>query len=188
MSGDDRYCYPGTFVLRNLLELENSEQLDIAERGLVLRRFNEGAPSGRFDLKHLRAIHFHLFQDVYDWAGELREVEISKGGNTFMFRKYIETGMSDVYRRLTEWKMLRALDADAFAAKAGEIIGDINHIHPFREGNGRTQMTYLIQLGEQAGHEIDVTRIKRDVWYPASIASHSGNFAPMGAAIRSAIA
>src|SRR5690606_15090999 len=49
-------------------------------------------PSGSFDLKHLRAIHRHLFQDVYDWAGELRTVEIFKGGSQFQFRQYIATG------------------------------------------------------------------------------------------------
>ncbi len=105
-----------------------------------------------------------------------------------MFRKFIETGMADVHRPLSEWKFLRDLDAKCFASKAGEIIGDINHIHPFREGNGRTQMTCLMQLGEQAEHEIDVTRIKRDVWYAASIASHDGNYTVMAAAIRAAIA
>ncbi len=63
---------------------------------MVGDRIAEGVPKGSFDLAHLRAIHRHLFQDVYDWAGELRTVEIFKGGNQFQFRQYIPTGMADV--------------------------------------------------------------------------------------------
>jgi cell filamentation protein len=184
---EDPYVYPGTEVLKNKLGLTDFEELDRWEREYVVKRFRDGAPTGKFDLKHLRAIHHHLFQDIYEWAGQLREVEISKGGSQFMFRKFIDTGMADVQRRLTEWKFLRGLSEDAFAEKAGEIIGDINHIHPFREGNGRTQMTYLMQLTQQAGHQIDVRKIQREAWYEASRASHSGNFTLMGAAIRQAL-
>ena len=57
-------------------------------------RSREPIPRGAFDLAHLRAIHRHLFQDIYDWAGELRTVEISKGRQQFQFRKFIETGMA----------------------------------------------------------------------------------------------
>jgi len=63
-------------------------------------RIAQGAPLGTFDLAHLRAIHRHLFQDIYDWAGELRTVEIYKGGSQFQFRRYIPTGMTDMHRRL----------------------------------------------------------------------------------------
>jgi cell filamentation protein len=186
MSGDP-YVIPGTTVLRNKFGISDAEELDRWERRRVLERFSEGAPTGKFDLAHLRAIHRHLFQDVYDWAGEIRTLEISKGGTTFMFRRFIEGGMADVHRRLSEWRFLKGLDAAGFAAKAGEIIGDINHIHPFREGNGRTQMTYLVQLGDAAGHEIDVSRIERDIWYAASRAANRGDYSPMAAAIWQAI-
>jgi cell filamentation protein len=124
---------------------------------------------------------------VSEWAGALREVEISKDGTTFMFRRYIETGMADVHRRIVEAGFLRNLDADRFAGKAGEIIGDINHIHSFREGNGRTQLTFLQQLADQASHVIDVRKIDGAAWYEASRAAHRGDFAPMGTAIRQAI-
>jgi cell filamentation protein len=184
---DDPYCFPGTRTLINRLGLTDPGKLDQAERRLVANRFSEGAPTGRFDLKHLRAIHRHLFQDVYDWAGDIRTLEISKGGSQFMFCKFIETGMADVHRRVVESRFLQALSVDSFAAKAGEIIGDINHIHPFREGNGRTQMTYLQQLGEQAGHRIDIRRIHRERWYAASRDAHLGKFNLMAAQIKGAI-
>jgi cell filamentation protein len=92
----DPYHYPGTKVLRNRLGIIEARKLDRLERRMVGDRIAEGAPVGSFDLSHLRAIHRHLFQDIYDWAGELRTVEISKGGSQFQFRQYIPTGMADV--------------------------------------------------------------------------------------------
>jgi cell filamentation protein len=125
------------------LGISDAGKLDRHERRLVADRIAEGVPNGSFDLAHLRAIHHHLFQDVYDWAGELRTVEIFKGGNQFQFRQYIPTGMADVHRRLSRAGFLTRLPASEFARQAGIIIGDVNYIHPFREGNGRTQAQYL---------------------------------------------
>lgn len=88
---DDPYVWPGSDVLRNRLGIRDAADLNVTERRLVLQRAREGVPTGHFDLAHLRAIHRHLFQDVYDWAGEIRTVEIRKGGSQFQFRRYIET-------------------------------------------------------------------------------------------------
>jgi fido (protein-threonine AMPylation protein) len=87
----DPYLIPGIKVLRNRLGMSDARRFDRIERRLVADRIAEGAPIGTFDLTHLRAIHRHLFQDVYDWAGELRTVEINKGGRQFQFRRYIQT-------------------------------------------------------------------------------------------------
>jgi cell filamentation protein len=154
----DPYLIPGTKVPRNRLGISDARKLDRIERRLVADRIAEGAPVGAFDLTHLCAIHRHLFQDVYDWAGELRTVEINKGGHQFQFRRYIQTGMSDVHRCLVQSKFLRTLGPDGFAQQAGVIIGDVNYIHPFREGNGRAQAQYLKQLAAQAGHDLDLRR------------------------------
>lgn len=126
MSGDaaDPYLYPGTTVLRNKLGLRDPDELDRVERRMVQLRIQRGVPGGQFDLAHLRAIHRHLFEHVYDWAGELRTLEISKGGNQFQFRQYIETGMADVHRRLEASGFLRGLARSDFAGEAGKIIGD----------------------------------------------------------------
>lgn len=185
---DDPYVWPGTKVLRNRLGIRDAARLDVEERRLVLVRIREGAPTGCFDLAHLRAIHRHLFQDIYDWAGELRTVEISKGGSRFQFRRFIETGMADVHARLVRARFLRGLNPDAFAAAAGAIMGDVNYVHPFREGNGRTQLLYLEQLAEGADHAIDLTRMTRDRWIPACRAAHGGDYGPMADAIRTALA
>ena len=180
---DDPYVYPGTSILRNRLGITDPEFLDKQERSLVVLRVRRGVPRGTFDLTHLRAIHRHLFQDVYDWAGELRTVEISKGDQQFQFRQYIQTGMADVHRRLVQSRFLKGLIADDFAEQAAVITGDINYIHPFREGNGRTQLQYLKQLAAQAGHTLDLTRIAGPEWIEASILSHAADYRAMAAVI-----
>jgi cell filamentation protein len=177
---DDPYSHPGSSVLRNKLGITAAELLDASERRFVIQRATEGIPKGRFDLTHLRAIHRHLFQDVYDWAGEIRTVEIAKDGHQFQFRRFIETGMEDVHRRLKGANLLRRRGRAAFAAAAGGIIGDVNYVHPFREGNGRAQLYYLEQLAEQAGHKLDLRQLDPDRWIAASRAAHNGDYTPMG--------
>jgi cell filamentation protein len=186
---DPVYCYPPDhLVLRNRLGILDAAELDYNERELVAQRAAENVPTGSFNLAHLRAIHRHLFQDVYDWAGELRTVEIAKGTSQFQFRRYIDTGMADVHRRLVGWRFLKGLDAETFASRAGEIVGDLNYVHPFREGNGRTQALYLAQLAEQAGHPLNLRLIVKSQWLAASIAAHRSDYRPFAACILSALA
>jgi len=180
---DDPYLVPGTSVLKNKLGITDPGKLDDAERLLVSQRLSEGTPKGDFDLAHLQAIHRHLFQDVYEWAGELRTVEIAKGRSQFQFRQYIETGMADVEKRLKEKDNLTGLSRGAFAREAAAIIGDVNYVHPFREGNGRTQMQYLKQLCERAGHPIRIERIRPDEWLKASEEAHQARYEKMAECI-----
>jgi cell filamentation protein len=184
---NDPYIDPVTGVLRNRLGIADAAALDAFERQIVQQRVEEGAPEGKFDLAHLRAIHRHLFQDLYDWAGAVRTVEIAKGSTQFMPRQFIETGMADVHSRLEKASYLRGLTPEAFAEKASEIIGDVNHAHPFREGNGRTQLEYLRQLAEQAGHLFRPERLNPAQWHAASRAAHLGEYQPMASEIRQAL-
>lgn len=184
---DDPYVYPGTRILKNKLDIQDADMLDLAERRLATVRARQGVPQGNFDLRHLKAIHFHLFQDVYEWAGQIRTVEISKGESQFQFRQYIETGMSDIHRRLVKAGLLRGLERSNFAAEAGQIIGDVNYVHPFREGNGRTQLQYLKLLAIQAGHPLDLTKIDATGWLKASREAHLARYALMAEVIDSAL-
>jgi cell filamentation protein len=184
---EDPYVYPGTSVLRNRFGLADAADLDRVERLHTTNRSLEPIPRGSFDLVHLRAIHHHLFQDIYDWAGELRTVEISKGSQQFQLRKFIETGMGDVHGRLVRSRFLKGLSAAAFAEQAAVIVGDINYIHPFREGNGRTQLQYLKQLADKAGHRLDLARIEGPKWIEASVLSHATDYGPMAALIGEAV-
>ena len=188
MSDDDPYLYPGTKTLRNRLGIRSDAELAVAERAMVTQRIAEGVPPGDFDLAHLCAIHRHLFQDVYDWAGKVRTVELGKGGSGFMPRQFIENGMRDVHRRITEGRYLSGLSGTDFATQVGPIIGDVNHAHPFREGKGRTQLQYLKLLAEGAGHALDLRKLEAERWIEASRQANRGNYEPMSGCIVGAIA
>ena len=184
---DDPYLIPGTQVLVNRLNITNAKDLDQAERLLVVQRRIEGPPTENFDLNHLQAIHYHLFQDVYEWAGQLRTVEINKGGSQFQFRQFIQTGMADIHRRLGKKKFLSELSADDFATEVADILSDVNFVHPFREGNGRAQLEYLRQLGLRAGHDINPDNLDPNTWQTASKAAFDGSNLEMAKAILSQV-
>lgn len=114
-------------------------------------------------------------------------MEIAKGNTQFMPRAFIVTGMADVHARIARAGWLRGLTSAGFAEKAGEILGDVNHVHPFREGNGRAQLEYLRQLAAQAGHGLDASRIDASGWHAASRAAHLGDYRPMTDAILRAL-
>ena len=186
---DQIYCYPPKFtVLRNKLGIRDAATLDRAERQIVRQRTVEGVPGGDFDLAHLQKIHRHLFQDLYAWAGEIRTVEIRKDRQQFQFVRFIETGMNDVHRRIVEARYFQSLGPDEFALQVGPIMGDVNYVHPFREGNGRTQLQYLKQLAARAGHRLDLEKVEQAPWMKASRLAHGGDYGPISRSIRDAIA
>jgi cell filamentation protein len=184
---DDPYVYPGTSILRNRRGITDPVELERVERLLTTQRAASGAPTGDFDFVQLRAIHRHLFWRLYDWAGEIRTVEIAKGGHQFMFRQYIGNGMADVHRRIVAAKHFKGARIDALADQVGRIIGDVNYVHPFREGNGRTQLLYLQQLCAVAGHRLALPRIRADAWREASKCAHTADYAPMSQVILAAL-
>jgi cell filamentation protein len=114
-------------------------------------------------------------------------VEIANGGHQLQFRCYISTGMADVHRRLEQSDRLRNLNPAAFAKMAGEIMGDLNYVYPFRDGNGRTQLIYLEQLAAQASHPLEIGQIDPARWIIGSQAAHHGNYEPMANEIERAI-
>lgn len=191
MSNEERdvalYRWPNSSVLRNKLNVKDQDKLDIVERLHVTRRIAQGIPAGQFDLNHLKSIHHHLFQDIYDWAGEIRQVDMNKGGQWFHPHDRIEMGMADIHKRLCAQECLKGLSRIEYAKQAGVILGDINALHPFREGNGRTQLLYLKQLTNEAGHNIDLTKLTREPWIEASIKSHAGDYSLMQEQITNAL-
>jgi cell filamentation protein len=177
----DPYTYPGTDVLRNLADIRDPEALASFEAGQTFARISEldDRPlPGRFDVAHLRAIHKFIFQDVFSWAGDFRTVNISKGGNFFGAAEFIEPALHDFLRRLPGENFLQQLDPQHFACRAGFYLGEINAVHPFREGNGRTQREFIGQLAVTAGYQLDWGRITRDQMISASRTSFkTGNSA-----------
>ena len=173
--GDKKYCYPGTNVLKNKLNIRDLDILHDAERDYSAVRYaeivNRGV-TGDFSLKHLCSIHKQLFKDVYDWAGKIRTVDISKG-TIFCLVQFIEMNFDNLYRQLKEENFLADItDKKQMAYRLAYYLGELNMIHPFREGNGRTQRIYIEQLCLNNGRfEIDFTEATKDEMVNASIYS-----------------
>lgn len=174
-AGDDPYCYPGTAVLKNKPDLRTQEELDAFEAFITAQRAEEPLPTGRLSYAHYCAIHHHLFQDVYEWAGKTRTIRIAKGDSMFCYPENIEKEMRRVLAELAEKDRLRHLDAEAFATAAAHVLAEVNAIHPFREGNGRTQNSFLWLLADQAGHPLNFESLDAAAMLKAMIASFNGD-------------
>lgn len=176
---NDPYCYPGTSVLQNLLGIEDAEILEEVETELTTARADEPLPGGVLDVDHFRAIHHHLFQDLYDWAGQSRTVRTSKGNSHFCFPENIDAQLDKLFAGLAAADYLIDLSAEEFAAAAAEFLATLNFIHAFREGNGRAQLSFLLLLGETAGHALNMDRLDPAAMLEAMIASFHGDEEPL---------
>lgn len=174
---DDPYCHAGSSVLLNRRGITTAVELEEFEVAMVALRFRQPLPAGAFDPAHYRAIHHHLFQDVYDWAGQYRSVRIAKGQSMFCYPEHIAGQMDALFLRLRAAAFEDGADRDMFVTAAADFLAELNAIHPFREGNGRTQLTFLFLLGARAGHPLDMTRIRPEPLMAAMIASFRGELA-----------
>jgi cell filamentation protein len=170
----DPYCYPKTTVLTNRLNLRDQAQLDAFEAEITTQRAAEPLPKGRLSYAHYRAIHRHLFQDVYSWAGKIRTVRISKDGSMFCYPEHIDDEMRKLFGELRDSNYFRKLTCEQFSQKAAHFLSELNAIHPFREGNGRTQLALLILLAERAGHPLTLNDLDPDMMLTAMVTSFSG--------------
>ncbi|MDP9592102.1 adenosine monophosphate-protein transferase [Shinella sp. AETb1-6] len=175
----DPLCYPGTTVLRNILDLRTQDELDEYELAVFLTRSDEPWPPGELDYVHYLALHHHLFQDVYEWAGQVRTIRIGKGGNWFCYPEYIDGEMRRIFGELEETGHLVGLEARDFALKAAHLLAEINAVHPFREGNGRTQLAFLSVLAENANLPFHDDVLDRQRVIGAMVESFSGSEAPL---------
>lgn len=181
---EDPLCYPGSSVLRNKAGLTDQDDLDQFEQLMFLTRSEEPLPEGALDYAHYRATHHHFFQDVYAWAGQPREIRTAKGGNWFCFPEFIDTEMNRIFSELNEESHLsNTKGLQDFAVRAAHYIAEINAVHPFREGNGRCQLTLLDILLQIAGYEMNIDRLDEDAFMKAMIASFEGNERPLVTAI-----
>jgi len=186
-SNSDHYLDRATGVFKNRLGITTEAELENAEADLVLLRLAELSKtpvSGDFSLKHLQAIHKHLFQDVYIWAGELRTVDISKGNSYFATHSHIAGAAAVLFAELAREKHLAGLDKNGFGTRAAYYLAEINALHPFREGNGRTQREFISQLARKQGRVVDWQSVSTHAILEASICSFQGDIAPLETLIR----
>jgi cell filamentation protein len=178
---EDPYADPVTGVLRNKLGLRTAGELEAAEREIThaaLIFLKESPVPPTYDLSHLCAVHRRIFGDIYDWAGQLRAVAIAKG-SWFCLPQYIESSSAEIFRALHGENLLRGLSRDAFTDRLTYYLGEVNAVHPFREGNGRAQRAFFEQLASDAGFVLDWQHLDADRNIAASAAIMHGEPAQM---------
>lgn len=173
---EDPYAYPGSNVLQNRLDIRDARQLEAFELEVSALRAEEPLPLGNFDAPHYCCIHHHLFRDVYTWAGQYRTVRTSKNRNTFCYPEYIASEMTALCDRGQQFANRSVTE---FAALGAKFLGELNAIHPFREGNGRSQLAFIGLIGETFGHPFHFERLQQDSFLSAMIASFVGKTEPL---------
>ncbi len=170
-------CYPGTSVLVNKLNIRNQQQLDENEMLItsVKAAKYELAPfGGNPDYIYLKKLHQYLFGDIYSWAGNIRSVNLSKLHTTFCPADSIEDLAERIFKRVYEYDYSRNMSVSDFAVEAADLYQSINYLHPFREGNGRTQRLFFRYLAKHAGHQINFSEVDTDTLMLATIHAASG--------------
>lgn len=180
-TGEDRhYCYPNSDVLINKLGITDMAALTSMEITLTKARMQTFEPD--FDdisLPALRKIHFHLFQDIYPWAGELRTVDVSKGSTRFANVARIEPEADKLFAQLAQENQLAQLPQAQFIARLAHFYCELNVLHPFRDGNGRTQRVMFEIICINAGYSPRWAVIERDEWIAANIAAYHCRLDPL---------
>ena len=186
---DNYYCYPHSNTLKNKYNITDEEELKTLERQVTSVRAAQllkNPIKGVFDENHLKAIHKHLFQDLYSWAGEFRKVNISKG-NPFCLFQYIPDQLTNLFKELKNEAYLSLLDQNELAARLAYYLGELNAIHPFREGNGRTQRIFIMELALRNGYILDLSKVNQKEMIRASVQSFALNYGPMTEIIRNSL-
>lgn len=155
---DYTYTDPKTGVLKNLADITDANTLLLIESGAVAKRIAEiqAFPIKIKNSSTLLDIHRHLFQDIYLWAGKVRTVEISKGGKQFFPLSHFHNAFKYIDILIIEYRGISRKDKEQLAHKLAEILDNINYLHPFREGNGRTQREFLRLLAMEKGLSLNL--------------------------------
>jgi len=167
---DRVYCYPDSEVLMNKLGIRDMNKLHSFERRLTMLRLSELLDKpivGQFNLEHLQRIHKYIFQDVYEWAGQIRTVDIAKG-NMFCNVKFIKPQAEVIFGNLEKENYLTGLEEDVFVKRLAYYFAEINALHPFREGNGRSQREFIRSLALYNGYIISFAKIGTEDMLKAS--------------------
>jgi cell filamentation protein len=178
--GVEFYCYPNTKILVNKFGLKDSEKLEEIERRITFAKtaeYEKKPLKGKFDFEHFCAIHNFLFCDIYEWAGKIRDGEFMFKGDSMFFRAcYIEQGFNDFYRKLQKEDLLQGLSKPEFCKRLAYFMGELDAIHPFREGNGRTSRLYFKQLAQNAGYGLEFSKVTKEALLEADIAAFNCDY------------
>ena len=184
-AGTDPYCYPGSSVLRNRFDIHDGRLLADVEALYSQQRLAElystHPVAGRFGLTHLSRIYRFIFQDVYPWAGKIRTVRIHKGQMTFAYPENIRSEADRIFAKLRQERLLQELPQPVLLDRLSWYIGELNVLHPFREGNGRALRAFFRELLLRQGLWLRFEKLDPDEWLQASIAAYAGDLSKMKA-------
>lgn len=173
----DPYTYPGAGVLKNKFGIKEQSVLEKAEIELAtLAALRIEFASPPYDFAYFCKLHKQLFGDLFDWAGEIRHIDISKGNTRFCNVGFIETEANKLFSQLADDNYLEGLDFDTFITKLAEYYCDINVLHPFREGNGRAQRLLFEHIIINCGYDICFKGIGVNEWVEANILGYHGDY------------
>ena len=170
------YFYANTDVLINKFGVKDAVALEALEyahtTGAMIDMLKRGV-EGPCNLEHLKAIHAELFGEVYEWAGQLRDVGLAKGRSTFAEPQEIEKRAGELHQKLVEANYFGGRSKQEFVQGLADYYADLNKVHPFREGNGRSSRVLMSAIAEKAGYALDQGRIEvqKERWNSASIAA-----------------
>lgn len=170
---DNKYCYPNSDVLKNKLNIMDARELFDTESELTfirLHELQEHPIHGKYGFAHLKAIHKYIFQDIYDWAGKERMVEIGKG-NLFCTTACLNEYAESIFLKYFPQCYNAREDFNTFVEVFAENYGDLNALHPFREGNGRAQREFARVVCLKCGYRFSLSHTTHNQMLEASILS-----------------
>lgn len=162
-------------VLINKKGIKDEFELDRVERASSYMKaldLDRNPIKGKFDLKHLQDIHKHLFGDIYPFAGKIRDGYLQKGQQDFTMGYRIIPQAEKLFTQLKNEQFLKKTEPAKIAGRLAYYMGEINAIHPFREGNGRAQRIFISQLAKEAGFELTFSKSTQEEMINASIQAH----------------
>ena len=169
-------CYEGTTCLINKFGIKDEKKLSELEAQITFAKavlLDADSIKGNFDFEHFKKIHEFLFCDLYDWAGQIRTVDISKKRTKFLSAASVECVATKCFSKVSNG-YFDDLSFDDFATQIAEFYNNVNHIHPFREGNGRVQRIYFTQLIRHYGYDINFSEVDTDELMIATIQASQG--------------
>ena len=171
-------CYENSSVLINKFDIRDEKELEMMERNLtsyLMAQATIEIPFENVDFDFYKNLHKYIFNEIYDWAGTIRKVDMSKKGTKFCPVQEIEERAKIIFDRLKAQNFLKDFDGDEFINEFVDLYCELNYLHPFREGNGRIQRLFLLMLLNSMGKHIEFKEIDADLLMIATIKSVNGD-------------
>ena len=168
------YCYPDSNVLKNKLNIRDNKLLKTAEEEITLIKQMEllkNPIKGNFSKAHLMNIHKFIFDDIYPFAGKIRREQISKADTMFYPPNLIDRELDKVFAKIKEKNMLRETDEEKVFDNLAYVMAELNIIHPFREGNGRSIREFIRLMAKRMGYDLNWGNVDKEELLEASILS-----------------